>query len=321
MKNYFKVLLQGCLKVEKGDKLFISLSYKDKTLIEELLEVSYGIGISDLSIDYYENNDSRAWGRYIEDEAKFLFLIGDNFDNTLASNILSGFRNGEINIDYLAAPTFEILSKYDSNHEYVREENPLIGFSKANSKYNKSITNFKNYKFNELFIRSLSDINLRLDFDNDFIYRRTGVINMFPYYGIDIRPYRDSVTGYLDTISPTIIDGEVIEGLRLSIDKSMIVDFDSDNNHDLIKELFKRANGCKVESISLVGSDSPLYSYLGTYNHQVLDMNANSYVTLITKDQKKIYVPIETKNLEVIGVTNSGSKAKVYAKEKFLISQ
>lgn len=319
MKNYFKVLLEGCLKVEKGDNLFVSLSYKDKALIDELLEVIYEIGVNDISIDYYENNDSRAWGRYIEDNAKFLFLIGNNFNGTLASNILNGFRTEEISVDYLAAPTFEVLSKYDKTHGYIMDKNPMIGFSKSNSRYNKTLSHFKNYKFNELLIKSLTDINLRLEFNNDFRYRRSGVINMFPYYGIDVLPYKDSVKGYLDVSKPVIFEGEKINGLRLCIKDSKVIDFDSDNNHELAKEIFRLRSGCKVESISLIGSESPLYSYLEEYDHDVLDMNANSYVTLVLNDLRKIYIPIETTSLEVIGITSSGSKTKIYDREKLLI--
>lgn len=310
----------GCLKVEKGDKLFISLSYKDKALIDELLEVSYEIGVNDLSIDYYENNDNRAWGRYIEDGAKFLFLIGENFNNTLASKVLNGFRCEDIGIDYLAAPTFDILSRYDKTHDYIMDSNPMIGFSKANSQYNKRLIAFKNYKFNEMLIRSLTGVNLKMEFDNDFKYCRNGVINMFPYYGIDLIPYNNGISGYLDASKPTIIEGEEVSGLRLSIENSSVIDFDSDTNHELLKEFFKYSNGCKVESISLIGSESPIYSYLGTYNHDVLDMNANSYITLVLNDSRKIYVPIEAKSLQVIGITNSGSKVKIFDKEKIVIN-
>lgn len=318
MKNYFKVLLQGCLKVEKGDKLFVSLSYKDKALIDDLLEVSYGIGIDDILIDYYENNDRNSWGRYIENGAKFLFLVGDNFTNTFASRILNGFRTEDIGIDYLAAPTYEVLSRYVDASKYISDD-ALISFSKDNSGYNKRLTTFKNYKFNEFLISSLTDVKLRLDFNNDFKYCRTGVINLFPYYGIDLIPYNSSVNGYIDASMPTFIDGEKVDGLRLSIERSSIVDFDSDNNHEVLKETFKRRQECKVESISIIGSDTPLHGYSGT--NDVLEMSANSYITLTIGDSKKIYVPIESKSLSILGMTNSGSKVKVYDKERILIFQ
>lgn len=319
MENYFKVLLKGCLKLEKGDKLFVTMSYNDQKFIDCLLDVCYEMEIDDISIDYYENNDSRAWGNYIESGAKFLFLINKNFYNTLANRILNGFRCEDIGIDYLAAPTFEMLSKYDHNYGYMMNSDALINFSKDNSMYNKKLTTFKNYKFNELLISSLSGISLKLEFDNDFKYRRTGVINMFPYYGIDLLPYRDIVKGYVDASKPTMIDGNPVEGLRLVIENGAIVDFDSDNNHELLKETFRRKSTCKVESVSLIGSDTPLYNYLGTYNHDVFDMNANSYITLVLSDLRKIYVPIESKSLSVIGITNNGSKVRIYEKERMLI--
>ena len=111
MKNYFKVLLEGCLKVEKGDNLFISLSYKDKSFIESLVEASYELGVSDLNITYYELNDTKVWTRYINDGAKFLFLVNENWLGTLSSRIASGFRNGEIPIDYTIAPSLPALFK------------------------------------------------------------------------------------------------------------------------------------------------------------------------------------------------------------------
>lgn len=318
MKNYFKVLLEGCLKVEKGDNLFISLSYKDKSFIESLVEASYELGVSDLNITYYELNDTKVWARYINDGSKFLFLVNENWLGTLSSRIASGFRNGEIPIDYTIAPSLPALFKYDRTIDYIKEEDPTIGFNKSNSQYNKAITTFKNYKFNEIALRTLSGTALSFQFSNEFRYCRNGVINVFPKYGIELLPSVNSAKGFIDASKTTIIDGLEVDGLRLQIRNGEVIDFDSDNEHDLVREIFRRSNLCQLESICLIDDSMPLYNYLGRYGNEALDINANPYITLTLKDLRKIYVPIESKTLTVIGQTNKGN-VKIYEKEKITI--
>ena len=118
-EKYARVILESCLKVEKGQPLFISYNVERSDFVRTLTEIAYELGVKDI---YYEMHDP-----YIKHEAlknleveelkKFSFLKKENRDYLrikLASIVdLDVDKMGRVQI-----PT-AILAKHHINKDVV----------------------------------------------------------------------------------------------------------------------------------------------------------------------------------------------------------
>lgn len=318
MENYFIILLSGCLKIEKGDNLFVSMSRNNEDYVETITNIAYSLGVNDIIITYYEDNQNfKLWEQYLIDEYKFLFVVGNGWDNTLSNKLAMGLRNEDIGINYTIALSPEILFNYNNYFLNTNFKDAIIGFNKENSGYNKQINRIRNYKFNDLRLKSLSDINLTMGFDNEFRYHRSGQINIYPFNGIEMLASPSSAFGFVDASMDTIINNEKVSDLRICFEKGRLIDFDCSSNVELVKSTLKKRY--ELESITLIDKDYILSDFLTGDKNFLLSINANSYITLCSDDNDRIHVPIESSNLTITGFGKSQKDIKIYEKQKILI--
>lgn len=316
IQNYAKMLLVKCLNVNKKDSLFISISSKNTKFANILKNQAEKLGIKDIYIYFHnEPGDIKKWGEYIENNSRFLFIVDDDWYDTVSYAVYNGFSRGEIDIIYTVSIDYRTLS--NNSKMILRNIESIVDYNIEMSKNAKLGTTIKNFRLNQLFARTLCGTKLRMQFNNNIkspVFNKR--MNRYPNYALEFMPVSDTVEGYIEATKTTYYGKHAIEGLRLIIKNGIVVDFDSENEHEFVNEIFKKSNFYRVQAIGLVGKEVELYNNIGTYGNFVLDKTSNPYILLCSGEGDNIYVPIESESLQIYGF-NSSKEVIIYENEDY----
>lgn len=321
-KEYAGLIIDNLLMPK--DYLFICISKKNEKFAFYLLNLAMQRGVKNIQIDYYENPCGyKIWSDYMDNNARFLFVFENGYEYNLSTRIFNAFMAKERDIDFLAVPSYDCLSRNNLTACIPKDK---IELGIILSENNKIIAAIKNYKINRVYLHSLVGLDITMTIQNKIKGIRDNTnINTFPNYGYEFMVKDDSANGYINATDKVKVDGLSIDELKMSIKNGILDDFDCENYTKEAKELFKKSNQYKIISFSLAGYDNPIYGYDKCYNNVVLDNSTNSYITIESNDSKRIKIPISSSSLIADAYTMSGKSINLYKNEtignKFLIKK
>lgn len=308
-KEYAKLIINHLLKSK--DYLFICISKENDKFALYLRDLAMQRGIKDIKIDYYENPSSyKTWSDYMDKDAGFLFVFENGYENTLATRIFNAFMAKERDIDFLAVPSYDCLSKNNLTN-CIPKDKIELGIMLSENK--RVVSNIKNHKIDRVYLHSLVGLDVTTTIHNQIKGIKDNMnINTFPNYRYEFMIKDNLTNGYIIATDKVRVDGFSIEGLNLSIKNGMLDDFDCENYTKEAKELFKKSNQYRVLSFSLAGYDNSIYRYDKFYNNVILDNSVSPYITIESNDSKRINIPIKSKILIVDAYTLDGRSINLY---------
>ena len=316
-KNYAKVLLDKALRIAHGS-LFISISKEDKNFLKTLLEEASKKGIKDVSVHFYDAEANiNEWGKYISKDASFLFIVDDKWNGTLSYRIFNGFRAEEIEANFTAALSPNKLFVHQEYNKIFESKDAIIEFNKYISEKKHLIMKLSNFNFNYLSIQSLKNTDLFMGYQNEYeSILKNNHIRVFPNEAIELLAIPENANGYIEATRESIVDDVKVEGLRLEIRNGMVIDFDCGTHYQKTKDMLCMKNEPRLYSVGLVGASTSLYDYDGKDNY-ILNINSSPFITIKTKEDERIYVPIASRNLVITGSNEEIKKKKIYVDEDF----
>lgn len=308
-KEYAKLIINHLLKAK--DYLFICISKKDEKFAFYLLNLAMQKGIKDIQINYYEEPCGyKTWSDYMDNDAEFLFIFENGYENTLTTRIFNAFMAKERDMDFLAVPSYDCLSKNNLTI-FIPKDKIELGIVLSENK--KIISAIKNYKISRVHLHSLVGLDINTTIQNQIIGIKDNMnINTFPNYGYEFMIKDNLTNGHVMATDKVKVDGLNIEGLRISVRNGIVDDFDCEDHAKEVKELFKKSNQYRIISFSLTGYDNPIYGYDKFYNNVILDYSATPYITIESNDNKRIKIPIRSKSLIADAYTSSGKSINLY---------
>lgn len=93
-------------------------------------------------------------------------------------------------------------------------------------------------------------------------------------------PYANSAEGWVSATTPLILNGKIIDGIRIKFKKGEIEEVFATKNLDMLKEHIKaNVNANRLGEVALV-ADSPIYKMNRTFFETLLDENAVCHIAL-----------------------------------------
>lgn len=319
--NYLTLALKKFLNIKKGDSLFISLSKEDVRILNLLIDICVDLKINDVYYEFYEEEPNKQkWGKYIEKDSKFLFIINNSFNNTFAQIIMDAFEREEIDIKYTSMPPLEILLNSNHDTSFLYDKHYIEKFNSEMRKLSIEKSKIQSEKFKRLIVTSYGNVEFEVDFESKIdIPLKDKRLVKYPFHPLEYVFKNDSCTGYVDASDDTYILGNKIKDLRLDIKDGKIIDFDfritKDTNREKIDNFFKKSKFPYIYSLGLTVPNTDYYSYRQS-NNQLIDDVDKPYLLIKNTENARIYLPIFFNHLYVDGVTCDGSIREIYNSDK-----
>ncbi len=320
-KNYLMLIVKKFLNIKNTDSLFISLSIDDINMLDLLIDILKSLKIDDIYYEFYEDEPNKPiWGKYIEKNAKFLFIVNNNFNDTFASIIMNAFEKEEIDINYTSIPSYSILKESSCDINFLSDKRYIELFNESMKELSKKKTEIQNANLKRLILKSYGNAKLEVEFEGRInLPLKNKKITRYPYIPLEYIFKDKTCNGYVDASSFTYILGEKVEDLRIIIKEGYVIDFDckrdKKTNWEKIENFFKKSKFPYVYALGVVNDDTSDLILTGT---QLIDDVTRTYLLIKNDDGDSIYLPISHNRLYIDGLTSNGEYKELYNSDKLI---
>ncbi|MBN2795342.1 MAG: aminopeptidase [Clostridia bacterium] len=231
----------------------------------------------------------------------------------------------------------------------VDQENPVEAWREHQRTLNEKLEFLNTNKFTALRYKNALGTDVVVELPEGHIWFGGGdeapqghvfVANM-PTEEVFTMPKLDGVNGTIVASMPLNYNGNLIENFKFELKDGLIVSFDAAKGKDVLEELLNTDEGARrLGEVALVPYDSPISNQKILFYNTLFDENASCHFALgkayptcikggedMTKDDLKnagandslthVDFMVGTKDLEIIGITESGSEIPVFKNGNF----
>lgn len=154
-------------------------------------------------------------------------------------------------------------------------------------------------------------------------------------------PHRDKVDGKIVSSMPLFHNGQRIEGMWITLEKGIIVDYGASKGYDVLKEIIDIDDGSKrLGEVALISYDSPINETNTLYLNTLFDENASCHFaigfayassiadgTSLTKEEllerglnsslTHVDFMVGTEDLSIIGILENGEEMQIFKDGNF----
>jgi len=231
--------------------------------------------------------------------------------------------------------------------------NPIKEWNKHNYHMHKNARMMNNYNFKSLHYTNSLGTDLTIELPNNHLFiggsEKAGNGQVFnaniPTEEVFSAPKKDGVNGKVVATKPLVYNGVVIDKFYLEFKNGKIVNYDAEQNLDVLKQLIETDEGSHyLGEVALVPFDSPINNSNILFYNTLFDENASCHLAIgrgypmcvkggtkmspeeleevgINASNTHNDFMIGSSDLNIVGVTHDGKEVIVFKNGNFLFEE